>query len=63
MSTHLPGFQSFSAFSHYFVLTKSSTSSLRVNNACSSQEQRGNFGEIHRSIVEKRLQEKLEADH
>ena len=30
MSTHLPGFQSFSAFSQYFVLIKLATSSIRV---------------------------------
>ena len=30
MSTHLPGFQSFSAFSHHFVLAKLPTTSIRV---------------------------------
>ena len=30
MSTHLPGFQSFSNFLHHFVLAKLATSSIRV---------------------------------
>ena len=30
MSTHLPGFQSFSGFLHHFVLAKVATSSIRV---------------------------------
>ena len=30
MSTHLPGFQSFSAFLHHFVLAELATSSIRV---------------------------------
>ena len=30
MSTHLPGFTSFSRFLHHFVLTKLATSSIRV---------------------------------
>ena len=34
MSTHVPGFQLFYGFlSHYFVLTKISTSSPRVNSS------------------------------
>ena len=37
MSTHLPRFQSFSAFLHHFVLTKLDTSSIRVNDKISSQ--------------------------
>ena len=31
LSTHLPGFQSFSGFLHHFVLAKLATSSMRVN--------------------------------
>ena len=31
MSTHMPGFQSFSSFLHHFVLTKLATSSQSVN--------------------------------
>ena len=31
MSTHLPGFQSFSVFLHHFVLAKIATCSIRVN--------------------------------
>ena len=30
MSTHVPGFQSFSGFFHHFVLAKLATSSIRV---------------------------------
>ena len=30
MSTHIPGFQSFSGFLHHFVLAKLATSSMRV---------------------------------
>ena len=30
MSAHVPGFQEFSGFLHYFVLTKLATSSIRV---------------------------------
>ena len=31
MSTHMPGFQSFSGFLHHFVLAKLATSSISVN--------------------------------
>ena len=31
MSTHLPGFQSFSSFLHHFVLARLSTTSIRVD--------------------------------
>ena len=31
MSTHMPGFQSFSGFLHYYEMAKSATSSIRVN--------------------------------
>ena len=31
MSIHVPGFESFFGFLHYFVLTKLATSSIRVN--------------------------------
>ena len=31
MSTHVPGFQSFSGFLSYFVMAKLATSSMRVN--------------------------------
>ena len=31
MSTHMPGFQSFSAFLHHFVLARLATGSIRVN--------------------------------
>ena len=33
MSTHLPGFQSFSIFLHHFVMPKLVTSSIRVKDA------------------------------
>ena len=32
MGTHMPGFQSFSAFLHHFVLAKLAASSIRVKN-------------------------------
>ena len=38
MSTHLPGFQSFSVFLHHFVGVKLATSSIRVNISCKSME-------------------------
>ena len=31
MSTHLPGFQSFSRFLHHFIFAKIATSGIRVN--------------------------------
>ena len=31
MSTHVPGFQSFSSFLHTFVLTEFTTNNIRVN--------------------------------
>ena len=34
MSTHLPGFQSFSGFSHHFALAKLASSSIRVKELC-----------------------------
>ena len=34
MSTHVPGFKSFSGCLHHFVLAKLATSSIRVNRVC-----------------------------
>ena len=43
-STHLPVFQSFSAFLHHFVLAKLATSSIRVKLSLDTLEQRADLG-------------------
>ena len=57
MSTHVPGFQHFPRFLHYFMLTQSATSSIKVNESWSGLRKTGNTGEVGHQEIEKEEEE------